>query len=1557
MNRLRQRFLKSRKKNISRQRRQLFGEALEGRRLLAADISVPMDGLNPHHNYVFGTDTNRDYQTTAIDALIVINRLNAASSSISGELGSTNSDGVFPDVNNDGLITPIDALKIINTINRGEGELAPVLELSLDVSQNNVSLLRDNPDQPASTLNPMTTREFDLQVGDKFNLEVRWDHLVSDFGQQPLGAFTVYADILASNKDAFAPVLSETQIITISENLVDGSGGVFELSFPGRTPVDVSFNQIASEGFEGPLARAIEQAGGFEDGSVGVFQSGVRTSRAQSESGVGDDFVFNVRYNGDAQEFENVPKLQITPAITDSGGSVIDSITASVAEIPVYTNNDINQGLNPDAFRFNIDFRSSNLNEAALYTSSPSGTLTPNGDGTADGDDVIFNEVGGFSNNISSGGLPQIVPVTNPAYNGRDFEAFSLELIVLEAATNVDFTLNLPDLVGNQLTVFGNDDALTAEGLVKIDTSPTGKAFVRGNFTAAPQIITIGADALTLNEDVSATIDPVANDTEINSGALTLKATGGFSQPTNGTVSRVGTSNTLTYTPIDNFFGDDSFTYTVVNSNGDEATGTVTVTVNPVNDAPTAVNDSGTGLTTPETDALTILASRLLANDSRGPANESGQTLSITSVSAASTRGGTVSFNSSTSEILYTPKNGELGNDTFTYTISDGAGGTATGTVTVNVTDVNTPPVAGNDTITATEDQALTFDVSTLLANDSDDNGILSIDSVVAGTGSSAGTVALNSTAGTITYTPAANVFGNNVDSFTYTITDGVNSAVTATVQVNITGVNDPPVATNDSLTVDEGLTPRTLTVLDNDNAGPGEGSAVTIVNVSALPAGQGTIAIAGDGQSLIYTAPSANFVSTAINFSYTIEDSQGSQATANVTLSVVPTVRPRALPEIVNINEDSSAVTIDVLANDLGNIGESVTLESIDTSGFPAAAGTLAIDDNNTPADKTDDSIIFTPAANFFSTSGLTFTYTISDTGGDTTEAEAIGANTATVTINVASVNDKPTFGADPVFQINEDQTFTLPASVLANDSAGPANEGQTLAITAVAASSSAGGTVTLANGVVTFQPAADYHGSDSFTYLISDGVDTTTATASFSIASINDAPNLTPVTQLTQGSEAITLDRSTLLAGATPGPADESGQTLTIFAAGSNGSSSGGGTVVLNADQSITYTPPANFSGTDTFQISVRDNGSPSETATATVSITNNAAPVVGDDEISTFRGLTKTILASELLSNDSDAESDPLTIKSITQPSVGTATLSADGTTITLTTPRETTVEETSFTYTVTDGFSDRVGTVDVTILPFQPSTIRGSVYIDQVNSDDANPTRNEGEIGLGAVRVTLSQPGSPALSVLSDANGYFEFTDVAPGEYTLSYETPTGVNDSQSNPNSVSISIAPEGGATFEDISFTADSFTNAAGNTLDRYIGSYLLALQRANPSLSTADLNALSQQGLVFGLSTDGDMSFMVVKGGEGFNNTAAISAELSEDGNQLTLTKLYTDGRVSAPVTIPRALFISMADPESGDTIIRVLGNVNFTPSTTADAEGEFSEYTQSVDEYFAGV
>ncbi|MDY7080270.1 MAG: tandem-95 repeat protein, partial [Chloroflexota bacterium] len=154
----------------------------------------------------------------------------------------------------------------------------------------------------------------------------------------------------------------------------------------------------------------------------------------------------------------------------------------------------------------------------------------------------------------------------------------------------------------------------------------------------------------------------------------------------------------VTYTPEADFYGSDSFTYTISDGNGGFDSGTVDVTVTSVNDDPTANDDSETVGEDSGPNGIAVLS-----NDSFAP--DSGETLSVTGVGAASH--GTVAFASSV--VTYTPEADFYGSDSFTYTISDGNGGFDSGTVDVTVTSVNdtlTVSTVGNGAVARNPDQA-----------------------------------------------------------------------------------------------------------------------------------------------------------------------------------------------------------------------------------------------------------------------------------------------------------------------------------------------------------------------------------------------------------------------------------------------------------------------------------------------------------------------------------------------------------------------------------------------------------------------------------------------------------------------------------------------------------------------------------------------------------------------------------------------------------------------------------------------------------------------------------
>jgi len=247
----------------------------------------------------------------------------------------------------------------------------------------------------------------------------------------------------------------------------------------------------------------------------------------------------------------------------------------------------------------------------------------------------------------------------------------------------------------------------------------------------------------------------------------------------------------------------------------------VNVTVTPVNDAPVAANDT---VTTAEDTAVVI---NVLGNDT----DVDGDTLSVTAINGTAITattpvaitGGTVSLGAN-GQLTFTPAANFNGTPSFTYTVSDGKGGTSNGTVNVTVTPVNDAPVAAADTVRTDEDTPVVINV---LGNDTDvDGDALSITRIngtaittttpVAITG---GTVSLGAN-GQLTFTPTANF--NGTPSFTYTVSDGKGGTSTGNVNVTVTPVNDAPV----------NVTPQTLT------AGSGVATLLSGISIRDVDAG-----------------------------------------------------------------------------------------------------------------------------------------------------------------------------------------------------------------------------------------------------------------------------------------------------------------------------------------------------------------------------------------------------------------------------------------------------------------------------------------------------------------------------------------------------------------------------------------------------------------------------------------------------------------------------------------------------------------------------------------------
>ncbi len=763
----------------------------------------------------------------------------------------------------------------------------------------------------------------------------------------------------------------------------------------------------------------------------------------------------------------------------------------------------------------------------------------------------------------------------------------------------------------------------------------------------------IAADAVTTSEDAAISFNVLTGSNGATADTFEgAPSVTGFTQPANGSVT-VDAAGNVTYTPNTNFNGADSFSYTVT-SGGVTETTTVTITVDPANDAPTQVlppaqngtedvavvfsGANGNQIVIADIDSAAVVTTTLsVPQGSLSAIATLGVTITNNGTGAVTLSGTPAAITAALNGLTYTPVADMNGSVSLAVSTNDGIAAPANGAIAINLAAV--ADIANNATTTAEEAPA----IIAVLGNDTFENPGRAVTAVTNGAN---GSVAINPD-GTVTYTPNANF--NGADSFTYTVTSG-GVAETATVIVTVTPVNDAPITTVPAAQAtfeDTGLSfsnvnGNAITVGDID--GDALTTTLSVTNGTLSLATLAGLTVSGDGTGSITLAGSASAINAALNgliynptadyngaAVLTVATNDGAVTTGGtVALTVTPVVDIAA--DAVTTSEDTP-IAITVLANDnFENAGAAVTGVT------HGAHGTVSIGVNGI--------VTYTPNANFNGTD--TFTYTV--TSGGVTEI-------ATVTVTVDPVNDAPVT-AVPLLQTTNEDTAVVFSSGNGNAIVVTDIDGDTLTVTLTGANglltlgSTAGVTfsgngtasvvvtgsataITAALNNLNFAPAADYNGPAAIVVTTTDGQATSSGTVAINVTPVAD---ITADTVMTSEDTPVTFN---VLAGTNGATADSFESTAAVVSSVTQGAS---GIVSFLGDGTLVYTPDANFHGTDTFSYTVTSGGV-TETTTVTV--------LVGDtNDVPTTAGLAnRNNLDGQVISLDvsavfADQDGDALT-----------------------------------------------------------------------------------------------------------------------------------------------------------------------------------------------------------------------------------------------------------------------------------------------------------------------
>ncbi|HGS5135872.1 TPA: tandem-95 repeat protein, partial [Vibrio parahaemolyticus] len=779
------------------------------------------------------------------------------------------------------------------------------------------------------------------------------------------------------------------------------------------------------------------------------------------------------------------------------------------------------------------------------------------------------------------------------------------------------------------------------------------------------------------------------------------------------------------------------------------------------------------------------------------------------------------------------------------------------------------------DKATVVEDMPTIIKV---LGNDTfeGDDKVVSLDT---NNGPANGTVSVNPD-GSVTYTPNDNYHGT--DSFTYIVTSGGVSEST-TVNVDVTPENDAPVAKDDTTITDED-TPVTIDVLPNDTDVDGDKLSIESASV---PKEQGTVEVVNG--KLVFT-PAENFNGDA-EITYTVTDGQlTDEAKVTVTVNPVndaPTIKVDAVESITEdaVNTDTVVATLTVRDTDTPEDQLTVSLENNSNGYFVLVGNEVKLTQAGVDAVNNDE----------LNLKDLTISASVSD-GVNPTASDSDS-------LVVNRVNDAPTVEnaiADQVLSEDFD-AYTIDLNEVFKDSDSSLE---------FSVSGNSNVLVSIENGIVTISPTADWNGSEILTFKATDpSGESISQTVNFTVA---------PVADIVADKATVVEDTPTIIKVLGNDTFEGDGKVVSLDT--NNGPANG--TVSVNHDGSVTYTPNDNYVGKDTFTYVVTSGGV-SESTAVEVNVTPvNDAPVAKDDIATTQEDTAVTI---DVLPNDSDVDGDKLSIQSATVPEAQGQVEIVDGKLVF--TPAENFNGDAEITYTVTDGQLTDEAKVTVTVNPVDDAP---TIKVDAVESITEDAVSTDTIVATLEVADTDTPEDQLTVSLENNSNGYFVLVG---DEVKLTQAGVDAVNNDELNLKDLTISASVSDGVnpTANDSDSLIVNRVNDAP-TVENAIVDQVLS---EDFDAYTIDLNEVfkdTDSSLEFSVSGNNSIQISIV------NGIATITPTADWNGSEtLTFTATDPSGEsVSQTVDFTVAPVVDIkADStnvvEDTPTIINVLGNDTF--------------------------